>query len=153
MDALMQELEVLLAAPPVDLGAVLRACVRGFGAELGTLHLWDERARVLRLGAEHALPPPVREKILEIPLGKGMAGLAAERREPVSVCNLQQDTSGVARPGAKATGMEGSVALPLLDERGALRGVLGIAQATARTWTEAELARGLAIGRLLAERL
>jgi hypothetical protein len=41
-----------------------------------------------------------------VPIGKG-TGLAAERKEPISVCNLQTDSSGDARPGAKATGMEG----------------------------------------------
>jgi signal transduction protein with GAF and PtsI domain len=153
MDQLLRELEPLLEQKPLDQVAVLSACVCGFGADLGTLHLWDAGAQLLRLSAEHALPPPVREKVLAIPLGKGMAGLAAERREPVSVCNLQTDTSGVARPGAKATGMEGSVAIPLLDAAGELRGVLGIASAQPRTWTSDELARCLAVGRRIAERL
>ena len=42
-----------------------------------------------------------------------MAGLAVQRKEPVSVCNLQTDASGAARPGAKATGMEGALVVPI----------------------------------------
>ena len=70
--------------------------------------------------------------------------LAAERREPVTICNLQTDTSGQARPGAKATGMEGSLAVPMLAG-GELRGVLGIAKADAYDWPEPETALVLAI--------
>ena len=72
-------------------------------------------------------------------MGKGIAGLAAERREPITICNLQTDTSGQARPGAKATGMEGSLAVPMLAGS-ELRGVLGIAKAEAYDWSETETA-------------
>ena len=56
-----------------------------------------------------------------------MAGIAAERREPVQVCNLQSDDSGVVRKGAKETQMKGSIVCPILDGD-TLRGTLGIAQ-------------------------
>lgn len=53
----------------------------------------------------------VLSKLSEIPIGKGMAGIAAERRQPVEMCNLQiemcnlqTDTSEIARPGAKVEG-------------------------------------------------
>ena len=42
-----------------------------------------------------------------------MAGLCASRRAPVTVCNLQTDTSGQARPAAKETGVAGSIVLPI----------------------------------------
>lgn len=150
MDSAMPELERLLAGPSPDWSAVLRWCVGAFRADLGTLHVWDAEARLLKLRADHRMPPALREKVLEIPLGKGMAGMAAERREPVQVCNLQQDASGVVRPGAKASGMEGAIAVPLLDALGAVRGVLGLANATPREWTADEQARCLEIGRRLA---
>ena len=79
------------------------------------------------------------------------AGLAVERRHPVTVCNIQTDTSGDVRPGAKATGLEGAIALPMLrgDE---VAGVLGVANRAERTFTGEETELLLAIGRLLAER-
>ena len=55
----------------------------------------------------------------------------------MQVCNLQTDQSGVVRPGAKMTQMEGSLAVPMLDG-GALRGVLGIAKPVAYEFTAAE---------------
>jgi signal transduction protein with GAF and PtsI domain len=68
-----------------------------------------------------------------------MAGLAAERGEPVQVCNLQTDTSGVAKPGAKETGMEGSIALPIRFE-GRMLGVLGVAKPTIYEFKKEEIA-------------
>jgi putative methionine-R-sulfoxide reductase with GAF domain len=66
-------------------------------------------------------------KIIErVPIGKGMAGLAAERNEPVSTCNVQTDTTGNVRPGAKATGVNGAIVVPIRDVCGKAIGALGI---------------------------
>jgi putative methionine-R-sulfoxide reductase with GAF domain len=84
-----------------------------------------------------------------IPIGKGMAGIAAMRREPVQVCNLQSDASGVVRPGAKLTQMEGSLAAPMLDgDR--LCGVFGIAKPVPYEFTPAEQQLLLAVGAAIA---
>ena len=40
-----------------------------------------------------------------IPVGKGIAGQVIAQGQPVTMCNLQTDTSGVARPDAKQTGV------------------------------------------------
>ena len=81
-----------------------------------------------------------------------MAGLAAERRATVQVCNLQTDTSGVAKPAAKETKMEGSLAVPILDSED-LRGVLGVAKPEAYEFDEGETAAlqqaAAAIGKFL----
>lgn len=74
-----------------------------------------------------------------------MAGIAAQRREPVEMCNLQTDNSGVARPAAKETKVEGSIAVPmLLDEE--LYGVLGIAKPVPYDFTETEINGLMEIG-------
>ncbi len=87
-----------------------------------------------------------------VPVGKGIAGLAAERREPITICNLQTDDSGQARPGARATGMEGSIAVPMLAAGGVeLRGVLGIAKSSAYDWSVAETAELQEIANRIAE--
>jgi signal transduction protein with GAF and PtsI domain len=85
------------------------------------------------------IPAPLLPVIDTVPIGKGIAGLAAERCAPVSLCNLQTDTSGQARPDAKTTGMEGTLAVPMLVD-GELCGVLGIAKAEAHDWSDAEKA-------------
>ena len=118
--------------------AVLAEAITHFGCAAGTVHFL--RDGLLQLAASKNIPPPVVQIIATVPIGKGIAGLAAERREPVTICNLQTDTSGQVRPGARATGMEGSLAVPMLTG-GDLRGVLGIAKAEAYDWTPDE--RGL----------
>jgi L-methionine (R)-S-oxide reductase len=122
------------AASPAD---VLVATMHHFGCQAGTIHRLRTAGDLLELIAHAGIPPVVVQIVQTVPIGKGIAGLAAERREPVTLCNLQTDTSGQARPGAKATGMEGSIAVPMLVD-GTLRGVLGIAKATAYDWTKEE---------------
>lgn len=133
-----------------DAAAALAATVEHFDCAAGTLHLL--RDGVLKLAAHRNIPPQIAQIVETVPIGKGIAGLAAERREPVTICNLQTDTSGQARPAAKQTGMEGSLAVPMLVG-GELRGVLGIAKPTAHDWTPEETARLLGIATRLAERL
>jgi len=133
-----------------DISTVLGAALTHFGCQAGTVHLL--RAGVLKLAAHKNIPPPVVQIVETVPIGKGIAGLAAQRLEAVTICNLQTDTSGQAKPGAKATGMEGSVAVPMLVE-GKLRGVLGIAKANAYDWPAAETDLLTRVAGALAERL
>lgn len=129
-------LQETLVTAPLTVG--LQAVLDHFGCQAGTYHRLQDGA--LQLAASLHIPPPVLSLIQHVPVGKGIAGLAAERREPVSLCNLQTDESGQARPAAKSTGMEGSVAVPALGPDGTLLGVLGIAKATAHDWSDAEKA-------------
>lgn len=94
----------------------------------------------LELAAHVRLPPPVVEKTRSIPKGKGMAGLAWERDQVVSTCNLKTDSSGDVRPGAKAVDAGAALAIPVRDAGGALRAVVGIAFAVEREMTETEQA-------------
>ena len=115
----------------------LRAFVEQNGAVAGTIHLRGPEA--LALAAAVNIPPKVREIVAVIPRGKGMAGLAWERDEPVHTCNLKTDDSGDVRPGAKAVDANAAVAIPIHDASGALRGVVGIAFMGEREITQAEL--------------
>jgi L-methionine (R)-S-oxide reductase len=135
---------------PAPGAAVLAAALHHFGCHAGTVHVLRDGA--LQLTAEVNIPDALLPVIGTVPMGKGIAGLAAERREPVSLCNLQTDESGQARPGAKATGMEGSLAVPMLAG-GELRGVLGIARIEAHEWSEAEKSELMAIAAALAEKV
>ena len=133
-----------------DAQAVLDESIRAFGCQAGTVHWLDAQGAMLKLAAHRNIPPPIVQIIATVPVGKGIAGLAAQNREPVSLCNLQTDTSGQARPAAKTTGMEGSIAVPMLVA-GELRGVLGVAMAGAHDWTGAEKSLLLAIAAKLGE--
>ena len=133
-----------------DAQAVLDESIRAFGCQAGTVHWLDTQDGMLKLAAHRNIPPPITQIIASVPVGKGIAGLAAQNREPVSLCNLQTDTSGQARPAAKTTGMEGSLAVPMLTA-GELRGVLGVAKASAYDWSDAEKSILLAIAAQLGE--
>jgi L-methionine (R)-S-oxide reductase len=135
---------------PDPAATVLAAALKHYGCHAGTVHV--VREGMLKLAAEINIPDQLLPLIDTVPIGKGIAGLAAERREPVSLCNLQTDTSGQARPNAKQTGMEGTVAVPMLVD-GDLRGVFGIGKATAYDWSDAEKAEILEIAAELGKRI
>jgi len=121
----------------VGLEAWLRAFVERNGGVAGTIHL--RGPETLALGAAVNIPPKVREIVAVIPRGKGMAGLAWERDEPVHTCNLKTDETGDVRPGAKAVDANAAVAIPIHDRGGAFRGVVGIAFMGERDITQQEL--------------
>src|SRR4051812_6200853 len=108
---------------------VLAATLAHFAAQAGTVHLLQAgepgAEPMLALKASSGIPPHIVAIVQTVPIGKGIAGLAAERREPITICNLQTDTSGQARPAAKTTGMEGSIAVPMLTAAGGPRGARG----------------------------
>jgi hypothetical protein len=107
------------------------------GAAAGTVHLHTEGG--LRLAAAVKIPPPVQEAVLWVPSGKGMAGLALERGEPVQTCNLQEDRSGAVKPGARAVNAQAAVAMPVRDREGAIVAVVGAAWMAEREIQGAEL--------------
>lgn len=135
-----------------DWSTFLNCVIEEFGCTTGTLHRLDAADLHLKLVAHRGIPPQLMPVIQSIPIGKGIAGAAAERREPVELCNLQTDTSGVAKPGAKQTQVQGSLAVPVLDgDR--LCGTLGIGKLTAYEFNAEEKERLIQIGREVAARL
>jgi L-methionine (R)-S-oxide reductase len=103
----------------------LESFIAQHGGIAGTVHV--QRGVDLYLTAAHNIPPKVIAIVAHVPNGKGMAGLAQVKKEPVQTCNLQTDETGNIKPGAKAVDVQAAVALPVLDDTGALRAVVGIA--------------------------
>jgi len=116
--------------------ALLEA-IHHLGADSGTVHLKDPNRAVLLLSASHGVPAPVLDIVREVPWGKGMAGLAAERGRPVDACNLQTDTSGDVRPGARATGLQGALVVPMMRGEEVV-GTFGVGCRAERTFTPEE---------------
>ncbi|WMJ72818.1 GAF domain-containing protein [Cytophagaceae bacterium ABcell3] len=129
----------------VDWQQLLSNVISSFDCSTGTIHMFDHRSKLLKLQAQQGIPDFLLPKMQEIPVGKGMAGVAAERRKPVEMCNLQTDASGVARPAARETKVEGSIAVPMLYD-GALYGTLGIAKPVAYDFTDDEKESLMRIG-------
>lgn len=129
-------------------GALARV-IEHFAAESGTIHLLEDDGVLHLVAASAGIPPVVVETVRRVAVGKGMAGLAVERREAVNACNIQTDTTGDVRPGAKATGLQGSIVVPMLRGGDAV-GALGIANRRERVFTEGETELLLAVGKALA---
>jgi hypothetical protein len=117
----------------------LETFLNGVGAVAGTVHLHESGG--LKLAATFNSPPPVQQVVQWVPSGKGMAGLALERGEPIQTCNLQEDRSGAVKPGAKAVDAKAGVALPVRDRNGAIIAVVGAAWMMERDFDEPELHR------------
>ena len=131
---------------------LLMQTIAEFSCTTGTLHRLDPADRHLKLVAHQGIPAALMPIIQSIPVGKGIAGVAAERQEPVEMCNLQTDTSGVAKPGAKQTQVQGTLAVPVLDgDR--LCGTLGIGKLVPYDFTAEEKAQLMQIARNIAARL
>jgi GAF domain-containing protein len=97
----------------VVLQEMLRTVLAEFHSETGTIHWLDAENQLLHLAAQVGLPPQILEVVKTIPVGKGIAGQVIAQGRPVTVCNLQIDTGGVARPGAKQTGVGGALCVPI----------------------------------------
>jgi len=142
-------------ASSLDFQQLLSDLISAYGCSTGTIHTLNDDTHLLELQAQQGIPDFLLPKMSVIPIGKGMAGIAAERRKPVEMCNLQTDESGVARPAAKETKVEGSIAAPMMLE-GKLYGTLGIAKPVPYDFTEEEnqslMQIGEEISRILRDR-
>ena len=142
-------LKTIQSSPTPDWALVLGDTLAAFDCPTGTLHRLDAGSQILKLVSQRGLPEIIMPMVTAIPVGKGMAGICAQRREAVQTCNLQTDDTGAIRPGAKETRMEGAITVPILHN-GNLLGTLGIAKPIPydfnTTETEALLAISNAIG-------
>lgn len=135
-----------------DLEKTLRDTLVTFNSETGTLHRLDEPTQLLHLVAQVGLPPQMLDIIKTIPVGKGIAGETVQKNRPVTICNLQTDTSGVAKPGAKQTGVGGALCVPI--RRGdKIIGTLGIGTRREHEYSAAEINALQDIANKLAEQI
>jgi signal transduction protein with GAF and PtsI domain len=143
MNQLPGQIEEILKNASEDNAALpktLRLILADFHSETGTIHLLDAEQQLLHLKAEVGLPPQLLAAVRTIPVGKGIAGQTVAQNKPVTICNLQTDTSGVAKPGAKQTGVGGALCVPLRRE-GKIIGTLGIGTAREHEYTAEETRR------------
>jgi L-methionine (R)-S-oxide reductase len=110
--------------------AFLETLLRNVDGVAGTIH--EQRGEDLYLTAAENIPPPVLAIVTHVPHGKGMAGVAQVTKQPVQTCNLQTDDSGTIKPGAKAVNAQAAIAVPVLDDDGNVRAVVGVAWADER---------------------
>ena len=147
--------ELLVRQP--DWHAVLVQVLENFACVTGTLHRTDPSTGLLMLVTQHGIPPHVLPMLLpkidNIPFGKGIAGCAAQRKEPVQLCNLQEDLGGVAKPEAQKTNVQGALAVPIVGRDGKVIGVLGIGKMQPYEFNDSEVADLNAVAALISARL
>lgn len=120
--------------------AKLKEVMEEFGCQTGTLHRAE--GEWLYLVSHAGVPEFLIEKISKIPFGKGIAGVAAETRQPVELCNLQEDLGGVAKEDARKTGVSGSLAAPVFSEDGgSVIGTLGVGKVVPYEFSDQEKKR------------
>ncbi len=121
-----------------------------FGCQTGTLHKAD--GEILSLVCAIGVPDDLLDKVTHIPFGKGIAGAAAEKKGPIELCNLQENLEGVAKEGARKSGVSGSIALPIF-KKGSEKviGTLGIGKYEPYEFTEGEKEKLAAIAEKFAE--
>ncbi len=128
--------------------AKLKEAMEEFDCQTGTVH--QTEGEWLLLVAYAGVPEFLLDKISKIPFGKGIAGAAAATREPVELCNLQEDLGGVAKEDARKTGVAGSLAVPVFSEDGKIvMGTLGVGKVVPYEFSDVEKARLAEIGQSL----
>ena len=147
--------ELLVGQP--DWHAVLVKVLANFACVTGTIHRTDPSTGLLMLLTQHGIPPHVLPMLLpkidNIPFGKGIAGCAAQRKEAVQLCNLQEDLGGVAKPDAQKTNVQGALAVPIVGSDGKVLGVLGIGKMQPYEFNDSEVAELNAVAALISARL
>lgn len=132
----------------IVLEQILHGVLRHFHSETGTIHRLDVEKQLLHLVVQAGLPPQMLEIVKTIPVGKGIAGQVIKQNRPVTICNLQTDTSGVAKPGAKQSGVGGALCVPLRKGE-KIGGTLGIGTIRQHEYTPDEMRELEEIGRLI----
>jgi len=154
MNALLDHIRSLLPdgqSNEIILTEVLHVALAQFQSETGTIHRLDPESQLLHLVAEIGLPPQLLEVVKTIPVGKGIAGQTVVQKKPVSICNLQTDTSGVAKPGARQTGVGGALCVPIRKGE-TIVGTLGVGTVRQYEYTPGETKLLEEIGRLIGGR-
>ena len=130
--------------------AALQLLLAEFNSETATLHRLEPGTQVLQLVAQIGLPPQLLPVVQTIPVGKGIAGETVVRNAPVTMCNLQTDSSGVARPAARQSGVGGALSVPV-RRAGVVIGTLGVGTKREHEYSPEETAQLQAIADLIGE--
>jgi L-methionine (R)-S-oxide reductase len=155
MTDLPRQIQALFAHPTqreTALTESLRLILAAFKSETGTIHMLNQEKQILHLTAQLGLPPFMLDIVKTIPVGKGIAGETVVRGGPVTMCNLQTDTSGIAKPGAKQTGVGGALCVPL-RAGDKIVGTIGIGTQRPYEYTAAETQTLEEIGRIIGAHL
>jgi len=119
------------------IGAWLERFLAQHGATSATIHLVRDGG--LRLAAAVNIPPAVQQVVAWVPNGKGMAGFGARAARAHPYLQPKEDRIGNVKPGAKAVHARAAVAIPVDDEAGNVRAVVGMGFLEERDFSSGDL--------------
>jgi L-methionine (R)-S-oxide reductase len=135
-----------------DLDASLKALLAHFKCDIGTLHTLGTDGKLHLRAHTPGIPEPILAASRVIPVGKGIAGLAAQNKKAMNMCNLTQDSDPRIPVAAKSSDIVGAICVPMLKGEEVV-GTLGIAVRSERTFTPEEEALLTDAGRVIATQL
>lgn len=137
-----------MSSSPTSLEQALGQAIAKLRADSGTIHIAEPSRGVLLLAAQHGVPASLLPVIREIAWGKGLAGQAAQRAEPVRHCNIQSSQSPDIHGRARETGTAGAIVVPMMCGTEVV-GTLGVGCREEREFTAREVQYLLDLGRTL----
>jgi GAF domain-containing protein len=147
-------MELLESLRTSDVDQSLRTLMTHFKCEIGTLHTLGADGMLHLRAHTPGIPEPVLKASQVIPVGKGIAGLAAQNKKAVNSCNLTQDSDPRIPVAAKNANVMGAICVPMFKgDTDEVVGTLGIAVRSERTFTPAEEELLLQAGRVIAANL
>jgi hypothetical protein len=100
-----------------DVTAWLSGFVERHGGLMGSVHLTEPAAEgEMVLVAAHNLSITIQNGAAIAEIGKGMAGVSAERGTAITFADLKTDTSDIPHPEDRNSGSRGSLVLPVLSQ-------------------------------------
>lgn len=145
-------MELLEALRTTDIDKALQTLLAHFNCDIGTLHTLGADGKLYLRAHTPGIPEPILAASRVIPVGKGIAGLAAQNRKAMNMCNLQQDGDPRIPVAAKSFDIVGAICVPMFKGDDVV-GTLGIAVRSERTFTPQEEALLTDAGRVIATQL
>jgi signal transduction protein with GAF and PtsI domain len=147
-----QAMELLESVDTKDLDKALHAVLEHFKCQVGTIHVIESDGKLHLRAHTKGLPPDIVEASRVIPIGKGIAGLAAQNKKPMNMCNLYTDSDPKIPIKAKQSGMMGAICVPMMKGDDVI-GTLGVAVMHERTFTKDEEDLLQRAGQIIAKQL
>jgi putative methionine-R-sulfoxide reductase with GAF domain len=145
-------MELLDSLKTQDLDGALKTVLDHFKCQMGTIHVVETDGKLHLRAHSKGLPPDILEASKVIPIGKGIAGLAAQNKKAVNMCNLHTDSDPRIPVKAKSSDLIGAICVPMLKGNDVV-GTLGVAVMHERNFTREEEDLLTQAGRVIAGRI
>lgn len=145
-------MDLLQALKTNSLDEALKTVTSHFKCDLGTIHVIEGDGKLHLRAHTQGIPEPILAASRVIPIGKGMAGRAAQNRAPTNLKSMQADSDPRIPIAQKADDTIGAICVPILNGDKVV-GTIGIATRGERAFTAEEETLLTNAGRVIAGRI